>query len=351
MSERDLVGETARKIFADNCSHAVVEAAEGSWAQDLWSHLEAVGLTAVGIREIEGGSGGDLSFAAEIVMAAAESAAPLPIAETLVVAPWLRREFGRPHRGGPVTVATGAQLSVRRDGDQFEVTGELGTVPWGRCGFPVLAIADCEGTPALVELLGEEINWTSDTNLAGEPRDFGSVSASVATDRVTFGCSTDAIRERLFDQEALGKAALMVGALRSVRDLAIRYSKERIQFGRPLSAFQAVRQMGAVLAGEVAVAEAATFAALDASALTPSPFPVAAARVRTAEAASNASRIAHQMHGAMGFTREHALHHFTRRLWSWRDEGRTESHWAQIAGQRALAAGPNAIWETMVGEL
>jgi acyl-CoA dehydrogenase len=108
--------------------------------------------------------------------------------------------------------------------------------------------------------------------------------------------------------------------------------------------------MGAVLAGEVAVAEAATWTALDlAVSGVLSEFAVAAARVRTAEAATTAARIAHQMHGAMGFTREHALHHFTRRLWSWRDEGLTESQWTLIAGERALAAGPDAIWETMVG--
>ena len=50
--------------------------------------------------------------------------------------------------------------------------------------------------------------------------------------------------------------------------------------------------------------------------------------MRVGEAAGDGAAIAHQVHGAMGFTYEHSLHHFTRRLWAWREEFGNESFWA-----------------------
>jgi acyl-CoA dehydrogenase len=46
----------------------------------------------------------------------------------------------------------------------------------------------------------------------------------------------------------------------------------------------------------------------------------------------------------MGFTREHALHFATRRLWSWRREFGTESWWAERLGQAAIARGSDGLW-------
>jgi alkylation response protein AidB-like acyl-CoA dehydrogenase len=72
---------------------------------------------------------------------------------------------------------------------------------------------------------------------------------------------------------------------------------------------------------------------------------VAAAKVRAGEAASVGARIAHQLHGAIGFTQEHQLHRFTTRLWSWRDEFGGERDWAIRLGQIAAAGGPDGYWD------
>ena len=70
---------------------------------------------------------------------------------------------------------------------------------------------------------------------------------------------------------------------------------------------------------------------------------IAAAKLRTGEAASNGAAIAHQVHGAMGFTQEYPLHYATRRLWSWRDEFGNESYWAERLGAMLLARGGDAL--------
>ena len=53
------------------------------------------------------------------------------------------------------------------------------------------------------------------------------------------------------------------------------------------------------------------------------------------------------MHGAIGFTHEHKLHHLTRRLWSWRDEAGSELTWSQVLGVGLLAEGGDGLWPAL----
>jgi acyl-CoA dehydrogenase len=65
---------------------------------------------------------------------------------------------------------------------------------------------------------------------------------------------------------------------------------------------------------------------------------VAAAKGRASEAAGKVAAIAQQVHGAIGITREHALHFYTTRLLSWREEFGNETEWYRLVGERAVAA-------------
>ena len=71
---------------------------------------------------------------------------------------------------------------------------------------------------------------------------------------------------------------------------------------------------------------------------------VAAARIRSAEAATEGAAIAHQVFGAIGFTKDHILHRYTMRLLSWRDDFGNESQWALDLGQRIAARGADELW-------
>jgi hypothetical protein len=132
----------------------------------------------------------------------------------------------------------------------------------------------------------------------------------------------------------------------------LEYARERVQFGRPIARFQAIQHSLASLAGEVAAAGAAADAA--ASAIIRhgiddqrTLFTIAAAKIRAGEAAGAGAAIAHQVHGAMGFTREYSLHHSTRRLWAWRDDFGAESIWAMRLGEIAINGGARALWPTL----
>ena len=71
---------------------------------------------------------------------------------------------------------------------------------------------------------------------------------------------------------------------------------------------------------------------------------VAIAKVRVGEAAGAGAAIAHQVHGAMGFTYEHSLHHATRRLWAWREEFGNEAVWADAARPDGRRPGADQLW-------
>ena len=134
----------------------------------------------------------------------------------------------------------------------------------------------------------------------------------------------------------------------------MRYAGERHQFGRPIGRFQAVQQQLALAAAEVAAASAATeaaalIAAREGFAATGAHVAVAAAKVRAGDAATAVARIAHQVHGALGFTREHDLRLATTRLWAWRDEDGSDALWAERLGGLVADAGPDGLWPLVTG--
>ena len=143
---------------------------------------------------------------------------------------------------------------------------------------------------------------------------------------------------------ALARAAQLRGAMEQVLAMSLRYASEREQFGRPLARFQAIQHHLAEIAGEAA----ATGAAVDAAAQVGTPFAVAAAKARASQAAGTVARLAHQVHGAIGYTVEHDLHIWTTRLWAWRDEFGNEAHWWQVLGAEAARGGGAALWPVMV---
>ena len=103
------------------------------------------------------------------------------------------------------------------------------------------------------------------------------------------------------------RAMQIAGAMEAILDMSVGYANERVAFGRPIGKFQAVQHNLARLAGEAAAALAAAGSAADAisnGAAEEAMFlEAASAKIRAGEAAGEGAAIAHQVLGAIGFTR------------------------------------------------
>ena len=99
-----------------------------------------------------------------------------------------------------------------------------------------------------------------------------------------------------------------------------------------------------MVAAEVAAAKRAADAAVDALSDSRFECEVAASKARVGEAVGVVAEQVHQVHGAMGFTHEHRLHHFSRRCWSWRDDWGNEYYWQVKLGQHLAQVGADQVW-------
>ena len=328
---RTMILDTADRICRDKCDQALIDKAEaGDWPADLWTTLEEAGLTLAAIPEERGGAGGTLGDGLALVKTAARHAAPVPLAETLL-AGHLLAQAGLDVPTGPLTIAP------VRQGDPAE--GPLAHVPFARYAVGIVVATD-EGV-ALVDPSACTIE--SGQGTGGEARDTVIVNTMPAITSLPGAADT------LWHLGALARAAQMAGAIEAILEMSVQYVQDRVQFGRALSKFQAIQQSLAVLAGQSASASMAADIAIAAAEAGNATAEIAVAKARVGEAASAAAEIAHQAHGAIGFTYEYRLHQFTRRLWTWRDEFGAEPVWQAALGRQVAQNGADDLWAFVTG--
>ena len=342
---RTILSDVVTRLFAERVTRELSEAAErGGWPAALWQAVEENGLTLPLVPEAKGGAGGTWGDAYVVVSAVGRHAVPLPLPET-IVASWLLAEAGLEVPAGPLTVAPTQRDErlrlVRRDGG-VRLDGTAARVPWGRAAEHVVVVDEADGRVTVALVAAGDARVTPDTNIAREPRDALAFAGApvLAAAPAAAGVPRDALR--LYG--ALVRAAQMAGGLEAVLGLATRYATERRQFGKPIGQFQSIQQNLAVLAGQAAAAGIAAANAFRAADRGDCWFETAVAKVRVGEAAGVGASIAHQVHGAIGFTYEHQLQFVTRRLWSWRAEFGGESEWAALLGRSVAERGAETLW-------
>lgn len=338
-----ILGHTTARLLSDHATKELTQAAEqGEWPAGLWTALEENGLTHVLVPEAAGGVGGTWSDAMIILKAAGEHAAPVPLGET-ILAGWILSQAGLPVPDGPMTIL-GDGISLDREGQSWTASGDANRVPWARVAGHGVALADTpEGVFVARVPLADAI-ISKDKNLALEPRDTVRLD-STPIDAALLDLPADALT--LFG--ALVRAGQMAGALQYLLAQSVTYANERVQFGRPIAKFQAIQQELAVLATHTAATATAVAHAAACADKGAARFEIAVAKIRADEAASAATSIAHQVHGAIGFTYEHSLQFTTRRLWSWRAEFGSGTYWATRIGQDALVRGADELWPYVTG--
>ena len=330
----------------------------GQWPTPLWRDIHDAGFPLALVAEAAGGAALSWEQAWPLLALIGEAAAPAPLAESMM-AQWLLGASGlAPAAGVAVIAAPREPLALTTGGDGvYTVSGTLPRVPWGRHADALVTIAALDGRAHTVlisvspAVRGPGVTLSTSESIAGEPRDtFVLTAVPVVSHAPAPLSSVD-----LLSLAAAVRSAQIGGALRAALSLAVAHATLRVQFGRPLAAFQAIQQQLARFGTQTAAAVAASQAALEAvdaclgygdakyDRLANS-INVCTGKVRAGEAAGIGAAIAHQVFGAMGFTQEHELHHVTRRLWAWRDEFGNESFWSRRIGEAIIAAGPQEVW-------
>jgi acyl-CoA dehydrogenase len=337
-TEGDMLRETADRLFQAHCDTATQRSADqGTWPAALWSAVEESGLHRALVPEAAGGFGVAVPDALSLLTVAGAHAAPIPLAETML-ASWLLASAGLDIPDGPLTagpVRDGEIVTLMPVDGGWHVSGTITRVPWARDVDRLVVLAGSQ-----VALVGKGA-WSIEPgeNVAREPRD------TVRLDGVAIAAgATKLTASDLLAVGAAMRTQQIAGALTRLTGMTTQYAQDRVQFGRPLGKFQAVQQNLAVLAGQAAAAMAAAGLAAEAVANGVKILPIAAGKARAGEAAGIAAAIAHQVHGAIGFTFEHNLHFLTRRLWSWRDEFGKDSAWNRLLGRHMAQAGADNLW-------
>jgi len=339
MSETQaLIHDAAHRLFAQQVTSDVLHAAEGGeWLTALWEAVEEAGfLDTLADRDTTPEE--RAANTATLLRAAARHLAPIPLGETIIVRALLAARGMKAPRGALTFAALEGHTHTH--GDHAHVEGRAKRVAFGRHASNVL-LASAKGEEAVL-IASRRGRQAQGANVAGEPRDdfeFGDTAGAtvVGLNGEDLMCAGAALR-----------ALMIAGALERVLLQTVEYARTRVQFGKPIASFQAIQQQLAVMAGHVAAAGVAAEAAF-ADIETPQRLRRSAplAKIRCSEAAEKGGAIAHQVHGAIGITKEHSLHFATRRLWSWRAEFGSESYWAEKVGREAAGRGADTYWPTV----
>ena len=287
--ERELLRETVAALVAKHAGPAAVRAAiesEKGYDESLWQLLcEQVGAAALVIPEELGGAGGELADAATVLQELGRALVPSPLLGTTLAELAL---LAAPEPDGETleALAEGASIGALVLDADYVVNGDIADV--------VVAAAD-----------GELSRWTRFT---AEPMSAMDLTRRLAKltpeDRVGLGPDPG-----LADIAAILLAAEQIGAAERCLELTVEYAKDRVQFGRPIGSFQALKHRMADLYVAVSAARAVVADACG----DPTPTNAATARLAATEALCNVAGEAIQLHGGIAITWEHDMHLYFKR--------------------------------------
>jgi acyl-CoA dehydrogenase len=353
-----MIEESAARLFSENVDKAVLEKFEaGQWPHKLWSLLVENGLTLALAAEGSGGIAANWSEVYPILRGLGYWQVPLPLAETMVASLMLSRA-GLAIPEGAIALIDEIQAAGLKRAEDGTWSGKARSVPWARyCRWALASVP--EGL-VLFDIALEDraigtgvVSLIQRTNPGLEPVDelgFANVRG-VAQALNPF----PKLANPLLSFGALCRSAMMVGAMEWLLEQSVQYAKDRVQFGKPIGRNQAIQQSLALMTGEVAAARMAAMVAcadapgIESQACDSALFSISVAKVRVGEAATRSASIAHQVHGAIGFTYEHALNFATRRLWAWREAYGADAWWAQKLGEAAIQSGAQGFWPGITG--
>jgi alkylation response protein AidB-like acyl-CoA dehydrogenase len=299
--EQQEIKSTAREFLGARFSPAKVrELAESrSYDEGLWKQISELGWPGIAIPEEDSGQGLGM---VELVVLCEElgyACAPTPFLSTTAAGLLVAEAGSDEQRSNWLPgIASGERIAAS------EATQDEGALVPDAQVASVLVLAEDDGA-RIVEVDAAEIE---PLELIDATRRYARVSASG-------GDSLPGDVAPAIDRVMVATSAELVGIAQRALDMAVRYAKEREQFGRPIGAYQAVSHRLAGMLYDTEEARSLTYYAAWAADAEPESLPLAAsmAKARTSDAAWSVTASALQVFGGIGFTWEHDLHFLLKR--------------------------------------
>ncbi len=315
---RDMLLETAGRFFSERSGKDIVNGVEkGVWPADLWKEIEEMGLPLIAVPEAQEGVGGTLADLLALLRVAGEHAVPVPLAETTLANLLIAASGGKPASGPSTLALGGSDLSLQGN----RLSGKVMRVPFASVADRFVSVVNAGGKSTLVVVARDEASVEETPSHAGEP--YGTVIFDNTP--VEFSAASAVSADRALELAALMRTMQMAGAADKVLVTAVEYCKQRVQFGRPISNFQAIQHMLAELASCVAAtiasAESASRDADEGGLEEGGSFSIAAAKTQCSD--------------------------FAHRIWVWRRDFGSEAFWGEKIGQAFAKAGRDAMWPAL----
>ena len=346
--EQEMLRKSAKEFLSKECPKKLVRELDESdtgLSRDLWKKMAGLGWMGLPFPEKFGGNGGTLLDLIVLLDEMGYNIVPGPFFATVVLAGFTLLEAGSEEQKQtylaricsgemimtlalteldgtylPESVETVAEAK----GDKYVLKGTKLFVPDANVADFLLVAARTKSGPDpadgisifIVDVKSPGVKVTPLKTLGRDKL------CEVVFDNVTVA-SKDLVGKlnggwpvikSILRKAAVAKCAEMVGGAQASLDMAVSYAKERVQFGRPIGAFQAIQHYCANMVTDVDGSRFITYkAAWTESEGLPSDMEVSMAKAWTSEAYKRVAVLAHQIFGAIGFTRDHDMHLYFRR--------------------------------------
>jgi alkylation response protein AidB-like acyl-CoA dehydrogenase len=322
----------AFEVLKDSCPleqvHRHIEGDE-PFEADLWRIICELGWPMLAVPEAHGGMADGMAALALLQEALGGHAAPLPFTGCCLVAAALT---DWPHEDlstallpllaeGQLIGAAGdfvlpATVTANRSGDVVGLAGTARVLDSAAAEWLVVPVADAdtgERGIAVVSLWNLKRHRRPVADRTRDLADVDLTGVHMRPAQAVFGPEADAITAKLAQISLLLTAADSIGGATALLDTTIEYLKTRIQFGKPIGSFQAIKHRIADCKTKLEMAQGQLGAARDGSEGADGWLLAAMAKVSAAECYVAIAKEAVQMHGGIGYTWEHHAHIFLKR--------------------------------------
>ena len=345
---QQMLKNSAREFLAQESPLTLVREMEGEergYTDELWRQLAGLGWTGVAFPEQYGGTGGDFLDLAVLLEETGRALLPGPFFATVVLGGLTVLDAGTAAQKQEIlpglcsgqlllTLALteasatyepwGIATTATREGGAFRIDGAKLFVPQAHTADRLLVAARTTESADPAQGITLFLIPANAAGLTINP--LATISADRQCEVILAGVQAPAaavlgavdggwpLIQRALQRAVAGQCLEMLGGAAAVLEMTVEYAKQRAQFGRPVGTFQAVQHHCANMATDVEGCRHIAYqAAWKIASGEPAEREVAMAKAWVSSAYQRVCNLAHQCHGAIGFTKEHDLQLYTRR--------------------------------------